>query len=260
MINPEIYINLPYSLWEKYAEEIRTRPTNLEIFFDSEDLDKGDFRFVPEIADLMGKGRKITYHAPYEDMNPGSKDEKIRDVFFQRMQQLLNLAKEIPPKIIVVHPGLNDLGLEDTPDRWIQRSAESWSEVMEISEGSGILFALENIYERKPDRLVDLMERVNHRRFKSCFDIGHFNVCSQTPLDIWLDRLGPYLVELHIHNNYGLSDDHLGMTTGTVDFPSLFGELQRRELKPVITLEPHSLQGVKDSVMFLTRFFRQSPV
>ena len=131
---------------------------------------------------------------------------------------------------------------------------------MEISEESGILFALENIYERKPDRLVELIERVNHPRFKSCFDIGHFNVCSQIPLDIWLDRLGPYLVEVHIHNNYGLSDDHLGMTTGTVDFPSLFDELQKRKLDPVITLEPHSLQGVKESVMFLTHFFSQSSV
>lgn len=254
--NPkEVHVNLPYSLWDKHYPEIKGQELNLEVYFDSDDLDTRDYRNVPEIVKLREDGRGITFHGPFEDLVPGSKDRSARGVFLERMRQVLELADRILPKVIVVHPGIYDLGMEQTPDSWFKWSADSWREVIRISEGLSVVFALENIYERTPDRLKDLIDRVDHPRFRNCFDIGHFNVCAKIPLDEWLDTMGPYIVELHVHNNFGLVDDHLGIPTGTIDFDRYFETLGKRGLNPIITLEPHTIQGVRDSLHYLGRRF-----
>ena len=80
-----------------------------------------------------------------------------------------------------------------------------------------------------------------------CFDIGHWFLFSEVPIDEWLDAMGPYLRHLHLHDNTGKSDAHLPVGEGKIDFPRFFAALAQRSLAPSITLEAHKPRHLRRS-------------
>ena len=52
--------------------------------------------------------------------------------------------------------------------------------------------------------------------------------------------MSPWLAHLHLHDNNGRRDEHLGIGRGKFDFQGLFKFLTKHDLQPLITLEPHS--------------------
>ena len=72
-----------------------------------------------------------------------------------------------------------------------------------------------------------------------CSDTAHHNVFGKVPLSVWLEALGKYLAEVHLHDNHGEADEHLPVGEGTFDFKQFFSLLSERKLSPIYTLEPH---------------------
>jgi len=73
-----------------------------------------------------------------------------------------------------------------------------------------------------------------------CLDCGHLTAFGRAPLDEWLEVLGPFIGQLHLHDNLGQKDDHLPMGRGRVDFRRLFAYLKdQRTTPPVMTMEVH---------------------
>jgi len=70
-----------------------------------------------------------------------------------------------------------------------------------------------------------------------CLDTGHINAFSRLPVKRWWEVLGERVIALHLHDNDGLSDDHLPPGNGIFDFPALVGLLRDRDTLPLMTLE-----------------------
>ena len=78
----------------------------------------------------------------------------------------------------------------------------------------------------------------------------------KTSLEKWLEMLGPYLDQLHLHDNHGTADDHLALGHGTIDFETLFAVIKKDHLTPpIITLEPHEEKELWPSVKELERLW-----
>ena len=109
---------------------------------------------------------------------------------------------------------------------------------------------VENSQDVDPIPLMTLMEIVKSDRIKVCLDIGHANY-SNTSLAKWFDDLGDNIRYIHLSDNYGISDDHLTLGKGNVDW----GEADRlyRSLgrKIPLTLEVGNLESVKKSIEYL---------
>jgi sugar phosphate isomerase/epimerase len=88
-----------------------------------------------------------------------------------------------------------------------------------------------------------------------CFDIGHQFVFGKVSLDSWIDMLGPYIGQLHLHDNSGSKDEHLPLGSGKIDFYPLIGFLKKRKKLPLITLEPHKEADLWLSMEYLSRMF-----
>jgi L-ribulose-5-phosphate 3-epimerase len=69
--------------------------------------------------------------------------------------------------------GYNTVG---TPDERVKRAAESFNDLLEYSEDSGLNIIIENHggVSSMPDKLVSLMEKVSHPRFGTLPDFGNF--------------------------------------------------------------------------------------
>ena len=93
-----------------------------------------------------------------------------------------------------------------------------------------------------------LFELLSSDHICFCFDTGHFNVFSYAPLSVWLAEMGKYLGHLHIHDNHGSTDEHLPVGCGTFPFIRFFETLREIKVKPTLTLEAHSQEGLFQSI------------
>ena len=113
---------------------------------------------------------------------------------------------------------------------------------------------LENVYEHSPEDILILFENLEKQNVGFCLDTGHQSAFSRTSLTAWLDSLGQYLGQLHLHDNNGKFDDHLAMGKGKINFEAFFKALKAIKIAPpVITLEPHEDGALWPSLEFLEK-------
>ena len=100
---------------------------------------------------------------------------------------------------------------------------------------------------------LELLERINSSRLGFCLDLGHQHSFSQNPLEQWLQATWPYLKEVHLHDNDSSFDAHLPVGSGTVDFDKLFGFLIEKRISPLLTVEPHTVEHLYETLAGLAR-------
>ena len=113
---------------------------------------------------------------------------------------------------------------------------------------------LENVYEDGPDDIEIFFKHLVHQNVGFCLDTGHQAAFGNVPLEAWLDSLGLYLGQIHLHDNDGRYDDHLALGHGNINFQPLFDHLKTRK-KPLlaITLEPHKEEDLWPSLEYLEK-------
>lgn len=118
-----------------------------------------------------------------------------------------------------------------------------------------LLVIIENIFEETPETLIALFDYFREKNLWFCFDSGHFNLFSKTPLDDWLIPLKEKIKEMHLHDNNRTFDDHLPIGSGSFPFRELKAFLEQIRMKEIIfTVEPHSEATVVESIKRLKEF------
>ena len=252
----KIQINIPFTmLYESYLDRFIKHKINPEISFNSDALENhsfSDFRYIAE--QLHKQGLTITLHAPFMDLSPGSPDPAIRALTKHRFDQMLKLVPIFKPKTVVCHTGYDWKRYWAIRDTWIENSLKIWSWLGTNINDEGGQLLLENVYEHNPDDILILIESLRNQNVGFCLDIGHQTVFSRSPLVEWIKSLGPYLRQLHLHDNCGERDDHLALGKGNINFPKFFKllKLLKNELL-TITLEPHREQDLWPSIEYLKK-------
>lgn len=242
-------------LEEKYFELVLEKGINPEIGLDASALDNTSYAVFREYADAIKKrGLSVTFHAPFVDLSPGSIDPEIRAVSRHRLEQVLRLVPLFHPKTVVCHTGYETLRHGYMLDQWIENSLEQWRWFSERLVAEGARLMLENVFEAGPEDFFSLFSAIGHKGVGFCLDVGHQMAFSRSSLEKWLDVLGPFLGQLHLHDNNGKGDDHLAMGQGRVEFDVLFRFLKEtaRE-RPLITLEPHVDADLWPSLEYLKK-------
>ncbi len=216
-----------------------------EISFSSFELDSfnpADFRLIAER--LRQVDLPITLHAPFMDLRPGALDEKIRRSSIERFQQLFSIAPLFKPRSIVCHPAFDKRYYVSTEEQWLENSIDTWKRFLPAAETLDTVIAFENVYDTDPKMLLSLVDALDSPHARICFDTGHFNAFSQTPLHEWLEVLGARIAQLHLHDNHGINDEHLPVGEGTFPFINLFSSLHQQGNHPIITVEPHTEENL----------------
>ncbi len=110
---------------------------------------------------------------------------------------------------------------------------------------------LENTYENTPKAHEALFSSLNSPHAQFCLDVGHLMSFAKTPWQNWLPKLTPWLGQLHLHDNDGTNDQHLGLGLGNFHFKEFFTFLSKNNLHPIVTLEPHSEDDLWQTLEFL---------
>ncbi len=242
-------------LRDSYVDTFVKHRINPEIAFDGHALDRYSLSDFSSIAkQLHENSLTVTFHAPFMDLSPGSPDPAIREITWHRFEQIIGLVPVFKPKTVVCHAGYDRKQYHFIRDEWVENSLEIWKKLGKRIRDEGGRLMLENVFEHGPEDIQILFGNLEDQEVGFCLDIGHQTVFSSTPLDAWLKSLGAYIGQLHLHDNLGKEDDHLGLGRGSINFEPLFNYLKnRKKAVPVITLEPHKDEGIWHSFEYLEK-------
>ena len=122
---------------------------------------------------------------------------------------------------------------------------------MKEAEKRKILIVMENVWDDRPVPLKGLLQYFSSDFLKVCIDVGHLNLFSKVPLDRWFDVLSEDIAHFHLHNNFGIEDDHNSLNHGIFDFKEFFDLMKRHPIKATYTIEVEKMDNVDPSVRYL---------
>lgn len=242
----KIQVHMPFRLLrEKLLPWAIREGISPEIAFGHHDLERfreADFREVAQ--SLADAGRSATFHAPFMDLRPGALDPRIRQTSLDRLRQVFDLIPWFKPLSVVCHASFDEKYYVSAEAQWLEHSLTTWRTLLDGIAGTGTVIMLENVYERNPQPLRCLLDALASPQARFCFDAGHANVFGGVPLVCWVEELGDLLGEIHIHDNHGVTDEHLPVGEGNIPFRELFSAVRKRNLRPLLTVESHSKKGL----------------
>lgn len=225
-------------------------------------------------AIIKDHGLSCAIHLPFYEVHPGTVDSakwrKSQDILLRSLE----IAAWYDPDHLIGHPeyepqldsrsafsGTVAPDLADCPgERWLDQSAKAWDEV--LSHSPARLY-LENTCDQSPRAILSLLEMLQDQA-AMCFDIGHwFSAAGGSRLrnlSKWIDLLAGRLGHLHLHDNHGREDLHLGIGRGDIDFDEFLNLLKAHGLTPTLTLEAHSLDHLDQSLAWLDRLPPNNPL
>ncbi len=249
-----VQVNIPFKMFfDGYLEAFESAGLNPEIGMDADALEhcsRADFKKVAGI--FKSNGRTITFHGPFADMAPGSQDPGFLQLTRRRLQQMIELIELFEPLTIVCHPGYDFRRHSYYREAWLATSLETWQDAGEKIRRAGSRLMLENVYETDPVQMRPLCDQLAGLNVGFCFDIGHHFAFGNVSMEAWLTELGPYLGQLHLHDNSGADDEHRALGQGDIALEPLFEFLKGRgDNLPVLTLEPHRAEDLEGSLKYL---------
>jgi sugar phosphate isomerase/epimerase len=235
-----VHINVPYSMLLHRIDFAIQNQIHPEIYFSGEDLDACREEDLQRLSKVLRENHlEISIHGPFMDLSPGGADRRIKEVTIDRFLRTIELSQFFRPKVIVFHPGYERWKFDGEVKGWLESSLQTWRPLVQEAEKMGLTLAIENVFEETSETIKNLLEEIHSPYFRFCFDTGHHHIFSKTPLPLWMDALGGFLSEVHLHDNHKEIDEHLPVGEGGFDFKQFFALLTQFSLNPLYTIEPH---------------------
>jgi len=253
-IQQAVQVNIPFDMLQaSYLDRFIQRRLNPEIRLDARTLEHGTLGDFKAIADRLHREQlRVTLHAPYVKLSAGSTDPAIRELTQRRFQQVLDLVPLFRPLSVVCHAGYDAKYHQFYLEHWTRFSLDLWSWLAQKLREQGTYLMLENVYEHEPSEIAVLLKPLRELQVGLCLDTGHCAAFARTPLDPWIDMLGGYIRQLHLHDNNGTWDDHMALGSGRIDFGPLIRFLRSRNgLPPITTIENHREVDLDRSFTYL---------
>ena len=152
-------------------------------------------------------------------------DSAKRQAAVKEADAALNIARQIPANVFVVH-----MGTPVTKGGENNRTAafRSVEDICRLAEPIGIRVAVEVIPNplSDPASLVALLERdLDAPRTGICLDIGHAFLMGDV-VDA-IETVSEHLITTHVHDNKGKGDDHLVPFDGRINWDAALMTLQK---------------------------------
>lgn len=252
-----VYVNLPLSFAHRtpsYIDMFIKRGVHPELGMDTYAV-----QALPEewhkatAARFHNAGITCAIHLPFFDLSPGSMNNAILSATRATLQRATELALIYSPAHLIGHPHYNKGEHEPYMARWLKRATETWTMILDSIPG--IPLFLENTFERSPHAILHLLEHLPANRTSFCLDIGHWHSFAggfrKQDLAAWLTAIGNRLGHLHLHDNDGSEDQHIGLGAGTIPLNAFFETLRINKIRPTATLEPHDEGAFETSLAYL---------
>ena len=216
-------------------------------------------------------------HGPFGPKNDlFCADETVRPQMLLRQKLVLQITADMGVKTITIHTGneTNQPGIPlEVQYDCIKRSLD---ELLPFAESLGVTICIENIWWQinTPERLLGIKAQFPTDALGFCYDAGHANLMDKgrnfpesSPFKVWgetpphfddhiLEKMLPHVVNCHLHDNNGVTDQHLNPGRGNVDWKKIIPLLKTAPRLAVIQSEVIPVR-VHDSIRDICAKFRE---
>ncbi len=223
---------------------------------------RGEFPFlVPDTTpdsqigffrDVMQKTTlRSTLHTIYHDINLATLNPWLKNANITCYKRFIDIAEQLGSELIVVHGGVLQADYVNSPlknefhSQAIDHLCETLRELAEYGVDRGVKIALENSPPEDGQSIVfdshshlQILKKVNHPNLGALLDFAHAFLRRLDLID-YLEKIKPYLVEIHAHNNMGKNDDHLALPDGKIDYLPIFKHPAVRDVPFIMELKSY---------------------
>ncbi|MDI7246944.1 MAG: sugar phosphate isomerase/epimerase [Bacillota bacterium] len=146
--------------------------------------------------------------------------------------------------------------------RIYELTGEAWGEAMvhfrrcfEFARDLEADFTVFHYREERSDRLSELFRVAREHDnavaiedydvgYPVVWDVGHAHL--RGALEQELETIGWRACEVHLHNNFGRTDDHFPLLRGEIDIPALLARMLRRRFDGILTLEFEEVASARE--------------
>lgn len=234
---------------ESVVELCRHRDLGIEVqaFYHPKAL--SDPVLLEQTAEMVAGLPVVAMHGPFGDLNPGSFDPFVRETARQRIQQGFDIASPLGAKHIVYHNGR--VPRTNPEESWIKTSADFWKTFME-QVPQGVCIYLENMLEEGPQVLSGIVDQVSSPNLHAILDVGHAHCNSSIPVLQWIVSLGNRTKYVHLHDNHGEHDEHLGLGEGSMPMHDVCHALEKYAPDAIWAIEAEG-DGILQSLEWLDK-------
>lgn len=255
MPQAKIGLSMLYTLGEPFNKMIKrlatVETTLVEVIDDGlHTLDKKRVIMLKEAG--KSQGTKYTVHAPFADINIASPSKPMLNASLKRLRQSMAYAKALNAQLWVFHSGVKTgISMFYPGEDWKQ-NIEGIRELHKTAEEYGLNIAIENL----PEKYGFLMKQAEdfQKFYKEsnldvgiALDVGHANLEGQT--ESFLRKLPDKIVHMHVSDNMGENDQHLGVGYGKINWQRFAETL--REIAYDKTVMVESVEHVEESLQKL---------
>ena len=202
---------------------------------------------VGEVREIIQGISPVSLHGCFGDLCPGSFDALVRQVTRQRLEESYHIANILGAQHIVLHHGYVP-HTSPTPG-WIIRSTEFWQEFL-AGKNADMRIHLENYLDLDPDLISEVVHTIHRPNLDINLDIGHAHAFSNFSVVQWIERLGSLIGYVHLHDNHGQEDEHLGLGQGTIPLMEVCQALNEYAPEALWALEGQGV-GIQQSIDWL---------
>ncbi|HUV36431.1 MAG TPA: sugar phosphate isomerase/epimerase family protein [Patescibacteria group bacterium] len=236
----EFYVSVPFESLEERMElvsrdgfipDVRMADTDFLMGLTDSDCNR-----LKRLLDT--RGFRIYSHAPFFGLDVASIDEGISRYSIRCLERAIEVTAALGGALMVMHTGYLPQYSRIGRRYWFGNWSRRMPRLVENARARGVQIALENTWDDRPEVLHHLRNLLpDPGAVAFCLDTGHTNVYSQLAVRRWWRSLGDDIAAIHLHDNDGLSDDHLPPGRGTVDFETLVNLLLECRRPPILELE-----------------------
>lgn len=246
----KIGLSMLYSLGEPFEKMVEEVPRQcvkyIELVDDGEHaLDK---KRVAELKDVgSAYGVEFAVHAPFAGMNIALESDYLLHAMLKRLKESIVNAAGLECKMWIFHPGLRSAISMFYPGKDWMKNLESCRLLLRFAREHDLKIGIENImgsfvlknvadFQKFYDELDEEVGLV--------LDTGHANLYGE--VDGFLKAFPQRIAHLHAHDNFGQTDQHLGIGYGNINWKN-FGELfKKTSFNGLVIVE--SIEHIEESV------------
>jgi sugar phosphate isomerase/epimerase len=193
---------------------------------------------------------KFTVHSPFADINIASPSKPLLNAMLKRLKRSMFFANALETELWVFHPGIKTGISMFYPGEDFKQNVKTISLLNETAKGYGLKIAIENLPEKygfimkNPEDFIRLYKEAPVDDVGIVLDTGHSNLEGET--EAFLRKLPKKIVSMHISDNMGEHDQHLGVGCGNIDWVQFAKILREINYEKTIIIE--AVENVQESL------------
>ncbi|RJS85412.1 sugar phosphate isomerase/epimerase [Candidatus Bathyarchaeota archaeon] len=261
----EIGFSMLYCLSHSFSKALsileEARFKNVEI------VDEGLHSLNEERVDAIRKiaydrDLEISIHSPFINVDIASISYQKRRASLRRLKKSILLSGKLDSPLWVLHSGLRNNSSYLFSDVNWEMNLRSIRELAEFSKMHGVRVTVENGISNlhfllsKVEDFNRFYDNLGDYEIGLTLDVGHANI--EGEIFRFLKEYAGKIVHTHLHDNHGISDEHLGIGDGNINWRRVIQTFKEINYKGSLIVE--SVRDVDGSLSRLVRLIRETSI